>query len=87
MGELMSTIGPRCTIREFKEILARYPDDYEISCCGQEEFFLHVDAENETIILDTEEDIGLEDGEDDEGDLGTDDDDGDGPYINPDPTV
>lgn len=51
------TIGPRCTIGELKAVLEDIPDSYEITCCGQEEFYLHRDDENEVITADVEEEI------------------------------
>lgn len=54
---LRITVGPRCTVGELKEMVRDIPDEYEIACCGQEEFYLHVDPENEVVTADVEEEI------------------------------
>lgn len=51
------TVGPRCTIGELRDMVADLPDEYEITCCGQEEFYIHIDPDNEVATVDVEEDV------------------------------
>ena len=67
--EKRTEIGPRMTIGEFKALLENVPDQYEICCNGYEDFFMHVDDENEMISFDDsdlEEDYAMNDFDDED---------------------
>ena len=66
--EKRTEIGPRMTVKEFKNLLENVPDEYEIMCNGDESFFMHVDDSNEVINFDNhdhEDDYDLDDPDDD----------------------
>ena len=56
MEENYSIESGLVTVGEFKELIKDLPDDYILTCCGVDEFYINVLATQRAVTIDTEND-------------------------------